>query len=373
MPNCKPTEPETADCYFDLGVTQYATATDIKAAYRILALQHHPDKKAPGRTIDAVEFRRVNEAFEILRYPEKRNEYDALYEGIQEEWAEYRCAYAKHELQEEIDRIDAEKEEARVQREQRRQEEERRRKAEEKARIEAERIARERKEKLAEERSRQAAERAEKERARAAEEWLRKWEEEEETRQRQRREQRQKEAEAREAIVREQHRLEQERKAQEYLAALEAQQKLAEQKVRQAEELMVRTYMEPHFANTADPEAQRIQRRVRLAHMWARKLHVDAKAADDAAPDAKFELVDLGWHRIDGTATCDFCVKDVRLYFFACPLGGAAACGDCVYKFAHGYETANGEVIGKRKVEERKADKVGGKKGKTKGKGKGKN
>jgi len=59
MPNYKPVEPETADCYFDLGVTQYATATDIKAAYRILALQHHPDKKAPGRTIDAVEFRRV--------------------------------------------------------------------------------------------------------------------------------------------------------------------------------------------------------------------------------------------------------------------------------------------------------------------------
>jgi len=59
MPNYKPVEPETADCYFDLGVTHYATATDIKAAYRILALQHHPDKKAPGRTIDAVEFRRV--------------------------------------------------------------------------------------------------------------------------------------------------------------------------------------------------------------------------------------------------------------------------------------------------------------------------
>jgi len=285
----------------------------------------------------------VNEAFEILRYTEKRNEYDALYEGIREEWEEYHNRHAEYVLQEEIDRIDAEAEEARVQKEQQRQAEERQRKAEEEAR------------------------------AIVAEERLRKWKEEQEILRKQRREQRQQQAEEREAKVREQHRLEQERKAQEYLAALEAQQKLAEQKARQVEELMVRTYMQQFFSETADAESQRIQRRVRLAHTWARQLHTDAKTAAGAGPDAKSEYVELGWHRIDGTATCDFCVKDVRLYFFACPLGGAAACGDCVYKFAHGYETANGEVIGKRKVEEKKAAKVGGKKGKSKGKGKGKN
>ena len=315
----------------------------------------------------------MNEAFEILRYTEKRNEYDALYEGIREEWEEYHNRHAEYVLQEEIDRIDAEAEEARVQKEQQRQAEERQRKAEEEARADAERTVRERKERLAEERSRQAAERAEKARAIVAEERLRKWKEEQEILRKQRREQRQQQAEEREAKVREQHRLEQERKAQEYLAALEAQQKLAEQKARQVEELMVRTYMQQFFSETADAESQRIQRRVRLAHTWARQLHTDAKTAAGAGPDAKSEYVELGWHRIDGTATCDFCVKDVRLYFFACPLGGAAACGDCVYKFSHGYETANGEVIGKRKVEEKKAAKVGGKKGKSKGKGKGKN
>jgi hypothetical protein len=136
---------------------------------------------------------------------------------------------------------------------------------------------------------------------------------------------------------------------------------------------MVRKYQQQFFCETADAEARRIQHRVRLAHMWARQLHASAKNAAGSAPDIQSENVELGWPRIDGIAKCDFCVKDVKLYFFACPLGGAAACGDCKYKFAHGYETANGEVIGKRKGEEKKAGKAGkagGKKGKGKGKGK---
>ena len=314
----------------------------------------------------------MREAVEILTDPEARSEYDARYEDIQAEWEIYLSEYAKYEIQVEIERVEASERQARMLEAARQRIRERQRKAEDEARADAERTAREKKEKLAEKRSRQAAERAEKERAIAAEERLRRWKEEQEAKRKQRREQRQKEAEAREAIVREQHRLEQERKAQEHIAEMEAREKLAQQKVRQAEELMVRTYMEPHFANTADAEAQRIQRRVRLAHMWAKKLHVDAKAAADAVPDAKSECVELGWYRIDGTATCDICVKDMRLYFFSCPLGGAEACGDCVYKLSHGYETASGEVIGNRKVEEKKAAKVGGKKGKTKGKGKGK-
>ncbi|KAI4618144.1 uncharacterized protein J4E87_008154 [Alternaria ethzedia] len=373
MLNSKPVEPEERDHYFDLGLDEYATTAEIKKAFKRLALLYHPDKKAPGKTIDAVEFRQVREAVEILADLEARSEYDTRYPDIQENWNVYYEAYANYEIRVELERIKAEVQRARIQMEKQQQAEERKRKAEDEARADAERTAREKKEKLAEERSRQAAERAEKARAIVAEERLRKWKEEQETMRKLRREVRQKEAEEREAKVREQHRLEQERKAQEYLAALEAQQKLAEQKARQVEELMVRTYMQQFFTETADAESQRIQRRVRLAHIWARQLHTDAKTAAGAGPDAKSEYVELGWHRIDGTATCDFCIKDVKLYFFACPLGGAAACGDCKYKFAHGYETASGEVIGKRKVEEKKAAKVGGKKGKAKGKGKGKN
>ncbi|KAI4942545.1 hypothetical protein J4E91_009938 [Alternaria rosae] len=342
MLNSKPVEPETRDHYLDLGLDDWATTAETKKAFKRLALLYHPDKKVPGQAIDTIEFRRVN-------------------------WDMYRSDYADYEDRVERERVEAEEKRMRVQKEQQRQAEEERHKAKEKARAEAERTIRKKKEKPAELRSRQAAARAE-----AAEERLQKWKEEQEAIRKQRREQRQQEAEAREAIVREQHRLEQERKAQEYLAALEAQQKLAEQKVRQEEELMVRKYMQQFFSETPDAENQRIQRRVRLAHIWARQLRTDAKTAAGAVPDAKSEYVELGWHKINGTAICDFCVKDVRLYFFACPLGGAAACGDCKYKFAHGYETASGEVIGNRKGEEKKAGKVGGRKGKAKGKGKGK-
>ncbi|KAH6872197.1 hypothetical protein BKA58DRAFT_468020 [Alternaria rosae] len=373
MLNSKPVEPETRDHYFGLGLDDWATTTEIKKAFKRLALLYHPDKKAPGQTIDAIEFRPVREAFEILADPEARSEYDARYADIQMNWDMYRSDFADYEDRVERERVEAEEKRARVQKEQQRQAEEERRKAEEEARAEAERTIREKKEKLAELRSYQAAARAEGERAEAAEERLQKWKEKQEAIQKQRREQRQQEAEAREAIFREQHRLEQERKAQQYLAALEAQQKLAEQKVRQEEELMVRKYMQQFFSETPDAENQRIQRRVHLAHIWARQLRTDAKTAAGAVPDAKSEYVDLGWHKIDGTATCTFCVKDVRLYFFACPLGGVAACGDCKYKFAHGYETASGEIIGNRKGEERKAGKVGRRKGKVKGKGKAKN
>jgi DnaJ-class molecular chaperone len=60
MPYDKPTEPDTPDYYSTLGVWQFATAANIKQAFHKLALLHHPDKKAPGETIDAIEFRRVS-------------------------------------------------------------------------------------------------------------------------------------------------------------------------------------------------------------------------------------------------------------------------------------------------------------------------
>jgi curved DNA-binding protein CbpA len=50
--------------------------TDVKKAYRRLALLHHPDRN-PGREEEAaVKFRDINEAYEILSNPVSRKEYD---------------------------------------------------------------------------------------------------------------------------------------------------------------------------------------------------------------------------------------------------------------------------------------------------------
>jgi curved DNA-binding protein CbpA len=63
---------ETIDLYGDLGVARDATPEEIKAAYRRLAMQHHPDR---GGDDDA--FKKVQNAYDVLSDLEKRAEYDA--------------------------------------------------------------------------------------------------------------------------------------------------------------------------------------------------------------------------------------------------------------------------------------------------------
>ncbi len=64
------------DYYETLGVRRDASPEEIRRAYRKLAVKHHPDRNASGDA--AKEFARINEAYEVLKDPEKRKRYDHL-------------------------------------------------------------------------------------------------------------------------------------------------------------------------------------------------------------------------------------------------------------------------------------------------------
>lgn len=63
------------DYYEVLNITKTATETEIKAAYRKLAVQHHPDKN-PGDSAAEDKFKEAAEAYSVLSDAQKRAAYD---------------------------------------------------------------------------------------------------------------------------------------------------------------------------------------------------------------------------------------------------------------------------------------------------------
>jgi molecular chaperone DnaJ len=63
------------DYYETLGVARTATEADLKSAFRKLAMQHHPDRN-PGDAASEGKFKDINEAYEVLKDPQKRAAYD---------------------------------------------------------------------------------------------------------------------------------------------------------------------------------------------------------------------------------------------------------------------------------------------------------
>lgn len=63
------------DYYEILGVNRNANESEVKKAYRQMALKYHPDKN-PGDKQSEEKFREAAEAYEILSNPEKKHRYD---------------------------------------------------------------------------------------------------------------------------------------------------------------------------------------------------------------------------------------------------------------------------------------------------------
>ncbi|HEX5666300.1 MAG TPA: DnaJ domain-containing protein, partial [Hyphomicrobium sp.] len=63
------------DYYDVLGVQRAASEQDLKSAFRRLAKDHHPDRN-PGDTDAEQKFKELNEAYEVLKDPQKRAAYD---------------------------------------------------------------------------------------------------------------------------------------------------------------------------------------------------------------------------------------------------------------------------------------------------------
>ncbi len=83
---------EVKDYYQQLGVARTADQKEIRRAFRKLARQYHPDVN-PGDTAAEERFKEINEAYEVLSDPEKREKYDRF--GAQ--WRQYERAGGRPE------------------------------------------------------------------------------------------------------------------------------------------------------------------------------------------------------------------------------------------------------------------------------------
>ena len=64
----------TKDYYATLGLERGATDADVKKAFRKLAQQWHPDVNQDAAAHDR--FKEINEAYQVLSDPERRQRYD---------------------------------------------------------------------------------------------------------------------------------------------------------------------------------------------------------------------------------------------------------------------------------------------------------
>jgi curved DNA-binding protein CbpA len=313
MGGSDPTEPKTSDYYADLGVPQQASVRDIKLAFFKLAKKHHPDKKAPGESTDAEDFRKaslpkaiyvenfelitysstqIREAYECLSDQVKRVAYDALYFDIKDQWNSYHKWNKTQRKKEEQKRVEKEQCAAkeRAEREKRAAEAEKARRMKEdkraaRERAESQRI-REERVRQAEEQSQKAAQRAREQHERAAKERLRRDKE--------------REAEERSEAAATKRRIEQERVAQERLTAI-----------------------------LIEEQQDAIHRN------WQKLREAADRREDKPAPrrSSGCSHSRLHWRRKNSGGACVFCKETRRVFFYHCPECNVSACSACKHKY----------------------------------------
>jgi len=64
-----------ADYYELLGTSRSADEKELKSAFRKMAMKHHPDRNPDDAAAEA-KFKEINEAYEVLKDPQKRAAYD---------------------------------------------------------------------------------------------------------------------------------------------------------------------------------------------------------------------------------------------------------------------------------------------------------
>ncbi len=67
----------TTDFYKSLGVTENASADEIKKSFRALAKKYHPDRNK-GKKEAEERFKEISEAYDTLSDPKKKSEYDMM-------------------------------------------------------------------------------------------------------------------------------------------------------------------------------------------------------------------------------------------------------------------------------------------------------
>jgi len=65
------------DYYQTLGIPRNASQEEVKKAFRKLAMQYHPDRNKDNKEAEH-KFKEINEAYEVLKDPQKRAQYDRV-------------------------------------------------------------------------------------------------------------------------------------------------------------------------------------------------------------------------------------------------------------------------------------------------------